>query len=120
MSDLTGSSKSALSLYALKNPMVKMRIGEDDTYLSRGLFSDENRVEIEDEIKRLKVSALEIAREIITEYHDQVVDFTENQLVKKEIMVRSEILEALSELNIEPGKYYDVMCQALKKLDYPV
>lgn len=120
MSDLTGSSKSALSLYALKNPMVKMRIGEDDTYLSRGLFSDENRVEIEDEIKRIKDSALEIAREIITEYHDQVVDFTENQLVKKEIMVRSEILEALSELNIEPGKYYDVMCQALKKLDYPV
>jgi SpoVK/Ycf46/Vps4 family AAA+-type ATPase len=120
MSDLTGSSKSALSLYALKNPMVKMRIGEDDTYLSRGLFSDENRVEIEEEIKRIKNSALEIAREIITEYHDQVVDFTENHLVKKEIMVRSEILEAFDELNIEPGKYYDAMCQALKKLDYPV
>ncbi len=120
MSDLTGSSKSALSLYALKNPMVKMRIGEDDTYLSRGLFSDENRVEIEEEIKRIKNSALEISREIITEYHDQVVDFTENHLVKKEIMVRSEILEAFDELNIKPGKYYDAMCQALKKLDYPV
>ena len=120
MSDLTGSSKSALSLYALKNPMVKMSIGEDDTYLSRGLFSDENRVEIEEEIRRIKDSALEIAREIITEYHNQVVDFTENHLVKKEIMVRSEILETLDELNIKPGKYYDAMCQALKKLDYPV
>ena len=77
-------------------------------------------MEIEEEIKRIKNSALEISREIITEYHDQVVDFTENHLVKKEIMVRSEILEAFDELNIKPGKYYDAMCQALKKLDYPV
>jgi len=120
MSDLTGSSKSALSLYALKNPMVKMRIGEDDTYLSRGLFSDGNRVEIEEEIKRIKDSALEIAREIIREYHDQVVEFTEKHLVKKEIMVRSDILDVFSELGVEPGKYYDAMCDALKKLGYPV
>jgi SpoVK/Ycf46/Vps4 family AAA+-type ATPase len=120
MSDLTGSSKSALSLYALKNPMIKMRIGEDDTYLSRGLFSDGNRVEIEEEIKKIKDSALEIAREIVTEYHEQVVEFTEEHLVKKEIMVRSEILDAFNDLNVEPGKYYDAMCDALKKLGYPV
>jgi len=120
MSDLTGSTESALSLYALKNPMVKMMVGRDDTYLSLGLFSDENRVEIEEEIKKIKDSALEIARKIITDYHDEVVEFAEKHLVKKEIMVRSEILQVFNELNVEPGKYYDAMCQALSKLDYPV
>ena len=35
-------------------------------------------------------------------------------------MVRSEILDVLSELGVEPGKYYDAMCEALRKLDYPV
>jgi ATP-dependent Zn protease len=120
MGDLTGSSKSALSLYALKNPLVKMSMGEDETYLSKGLFSDENRVEIEGEVKRIKDAALEIAREIITEYHDQVVEFTEEHLVKKEIMVRSEILEVFNDLGVEPGKYYDAMCDALSKLGYPV
>jgi len=99
---------------------VKMNMGEEDTYLSKGLFSDENRVEIEEEIKKIKDSALEIAREIITEYHDEVVEFTEQHLVKKEIMVRSEILDVFNELNVEPGKYYNRMCDALKKLDYPV
>ncbi len=120
MGDLTGSSKSALSLYALKNPLVKMSMGEDETYLSKGLFSDENRVEIEEEVKKIKDAALEIAREIITEYHDQVVEFTEKHLVTKEIMVRSEILDVLKELGVEQGKYYDVMCEALRKLEYPV
>lgn len=117
---MTGSTESALSLYALKNPMVKMMVGRDDTYLSLGLFSDENRVEIEEEIKKIKDSALEIARKIVTDYHDEVVEFAEKHLVKKEIMVRSEILEVFNELNVEPGKYYDAMCQALRKLDYPV
>ncbi len=120
MGDLTSSSQSALSLYALKNPMVKMKMGEEDTYLSKGLFSDENRVEIENEIKMIKNSALEIARKIITEYRDEIIEFTENRLVKKEIMVRSEILDVFNELKVEPGKYYGEMCEALKKLGYPV
>ena len=77
-------------------------------------------MEIEEEIKKIKDSALEIAREVITEYHDEVVEFTEQHLVKKEIMVRSEILDVFNELNVEPGKYYKRMCDALKKLDYPV
>ena len=72
------------------------------------------------EIKKIKDSALEIARKIITEYHDEVVEFTEQHLVKKEIMVRSEILGIFNELNVEPGKYYNRMCDALKKLDYPL
>ena len=49
-----------------------------------------------------------------------MVEFTEEHLVKKEIMVRSEILDAFNDLNVEPGKYYDAMCDALEKLGYPV
>lgn len=120
MGDLTSSSQSALSLYALKNPMVKMKMGDEDTYLSKGLFSDENRVEIEHAIKEIKNAALEIARKIITNYRDEVIEITENHLVEKEIMVRSEIIDVFNELNIESGKYYDDMCEALKKLGYPV
>lgn len=120
MGDLTSSSQSALSLYALKNPMVKMTMGEEDTYLSKGLFSDGNRVEIETEISRIKDSALEIAKKIIEEYREEVVILTEDYLVKKEIMVRSEILDAFKELNIEPGRFYGEMCAALNQLGYPV
>lgn len=119
MGDLTSSSQSALSLYALKNPMVKMKIGDEDTYLSRGLFSDGNRVEIEEEIKKIKDSALEIARKIIIEYREEVTVVAENHLLEKEIMVRSDILGVFNELNIEPGKYYGEMCDALKELGYP-
>jgi hypothetical protein len=95
-------------------------MSDDDTYLSKGLFSDENRVEIEKEIKKIKDSALDIARKIITKYENEIVEFTENHLVKKEIMVRSEILDVFNSLNVEPGVFYDEMCIALKKLDYPV
>ena len=34
--------------------------------------------------------------------------------------MRSEILDVLKELGVEQGKYYDVMCEALRKLEYPV
>jgi SpoVK/Ycf46/Vps4 family AAA+-type ATPase len=120
MSDLTSSSKAALELYALKNPLVKMNLGSDDTYLSLGLFSEENRMEIEREIQKLKDSALKIARNIIKRYTSEISTFAEEHLPQKEIMVRSEILEVLSELEIEPGQYYNQMCDTLKELEYPV
>ena len=92
MSDLTSSSKSALDLYALKNPLVKMNLGSDDTYLSLGLFSDENRMEIEEEIQKIKDAALKIAQDIIRNYPTEITAFAEEHLPNNEIMVSSEIL----------------------------
>ena len=120
MSDLTRSSKSALELYALKNPLVKMTLGSEETYLSLGLFSEENRVEIEEEIQKIKDAALATARDIINNYRDEITRFAEEHLVKREIMVRSEILQALTELGVEPGQHHQQMCDTLKKLEYPV
>jgi SpoVK/Ycf46/Vps4 family AAA+-type ATPase len=122
MSDLTSSSKSALDLYALKNPLIKMKLrtAPEDTYLSLGLFSEENKMEIEEEIQKIKEAALTIAQNIIRDYRDEITTFAEVHLLKKEIMVRSEILQVLRELGIEPGQYYEQMCNTLKKLEYPV
>jgi ATP-dependent Zn protease len=120
MGDLTRSSKSALDLYALKNPLVKMSLGSDDTYLSLGLFSDENRMEIEGEIEKIKDAALAIARDIVGNYRDEITTFAEEHLLKREIMVRSEILQVFGDLGVEPGHYYERMCDALSELGYPV
>ncbi|MBC8223235.1 AAA family ATPase [Candidatus Bathyarchaeota archaeon] len=120
MGDLTLSSKSALELYALKNPLVKMTLGSDDTYLSLGLFSEENRMEIEGEIQKIKDAALTIARNIIRNYRDEITTFAEAHLLEREIMVRSEILQVLGELGVEPGHYHEQMCDRLKELEYPV
>ena len=120
MSDLTRATRAALNLYALKNPMVHMNVGREDTYLSLGLFSEENRVEIEAEIDRIKDAALEIAQEIVREYQEQISIFTRDHLIGNEIMVRSEILDVLKEMGVEPGKYYGRMCESLRGLGYPV
>jgi len=120
MSDLTSASRSALSLYALKNPMVMMSIGREDTYLSKGLFSDENRKEIEDEISAIKNRALEIAQDIVRRYKSEIITFTKEHLIKQEIMVRSEIMDTLKDLGVEQGTYYDKLCKSLENLGYPV
>ena len=120
MSDLTRATRTALNLYALKNPMVQMNVGREDTYLSLGLFSDENRVEIEAEIEKIKDAALKIAQEIIRYYKDEISTFTEDHLIKKEIMVRSEIIDVLKEMGVKRGKYYEQMCESLGELGYPV
>ena len=120
MSDLTSASRSALSLYALKNPMVMMSIGREDTYLSKGLFSDENRKEIEDEISVIKNRALEIAQDIVRRYKNEIITFTKEHLIKQEIMVRSEIMDTLKDMGVEQGTYYDKLCKSLENLGYPV
>ena len=122
MGDLTSSSKSALDLYALKNPLIKMKLrtAHEDTYLSLGLFSEENRMEIEEEIQKIKEAALSIAQNIIRNYRDEITIFVEDYLLKREIMVRSEILRVLRELGIAPGQHYEQMCDALKKLEYQI
>jgi SpoVK/Ycf46/Vps4 family AAA+-type ATPase len=120
MADLTRSSKSALELYALKNPLVKMTLGSEETYLSLGLFSEENRMETEGEIQKIKDAALGIAGDIIRNYRDEITTFAEGHLLEREIMVRSEILQVLKELGVEPGYYYEQMCDTLRELEYSV
>ena len=120
MSDLTRATRTALNLYALKNPMVQMSVGREDTYLSLGLFSEENRVEIEEELGRIKEAALKIAREIVTAHGEEISAFTSDHLIVNEIMVRSEILDALRELGVEQGAYHGRMCESLAELGYPV
>ncbi len=95
-------------------------LGSEETYLSLGLFSDANRMETEGEIQKIKDAALGIARDIIRDYKDQITVFAEEHLIKQEIMVRSEILQTLTGLGVEPGKYHQQMCDTLKELDYPV
>jgi predicted translin family RNA/ssDNA-binding protein len=97
-----------------------MTLGSDDTYLSLGLFSEENRMEIEGEIQKIKDAALTIARDIIRDYGDEITTFAEEHLLNREIMVRSEILQVLGELGVEPGCYYERMCDTLGELGYPV
>jgi ATP-dependent Zn protease len=120
MSDLARATRTALNLYALKNPLVQMSVGREDTYLSLGLFSEENRVEIEAEIDKIKNAALKIAQEIIRDYEGEISTFTNDHLIKNEIMVRSEIIDVLKEMGVEPGRYYGKMCESLGKLGYPV
>lgn len=119
MNDLTSATRSALDLYAVKNPMVNLTVGEG-TYLSEGLFSEENREEIEGEIEKIKGAALEVAKDIVRNYRNEILAFTRDHLVKNEIMVRSEIIDALKEMSVEQGQYYEKMCDSLNEIGYPV
>ena len=53
-------------------------------------------------------------------YRDEITTFAEEHLLKREIMVRSEILQVLRELGVEPGQHYEQLCDTLRELEYPV
>lgn len=120
MNDLTSATRSALDLYAIKNPLVNLTIGSEGTYLTEGLFSDENRREIELELEKIKDAALDVAKDIVSHYRNEIISFTRDHLVKKEIMVRSEIINTLREMGVKPGQYFGQMCDSLDKIGYPV
>ena len=113
MNDLTRATRSALDLYAVKNPMVNLPVGEG-TYLSKGLFSEDNREEIEGETEKIKGAALEVAKDIVRNYKNEILAFTRDHLVKNEVMMRSEIIDVLKEMGVEPGRYYQKMCNSLR------
>jgi hypothetical protein len=119
MNDLTSATRVALELYSVKNPMVKLSVGKG-TYLSEGLFSEDNREEIEGEIEKIKGAALEVAKDIVRNYKDEIFAFTRDHLVKNEIMVRNEIMDVLKEMGVEPGCHYQKMCDSLNEIGYPV
>jgi ATP-dependent Zn protease len=120
MNDLTNATSSALDLLALKNPMIKMAIGREGTYLSRGLFSEDNRKEIEGEVEKIKNEALKIAQDIIKNYRNEISAFIKEHLLNNEIMVRTDIIDILHKMGVQPGQYYEVMCKTLDRLSYLV
>ena len=119
MNDLTSATRCALDLYTVKNPLVKLTVG-NGTYLSKGLFSEDNREEIEGEIKKIKGAALEVAKDIVRNHKNEILAFTRDHLVKNEIMVRNEIRDVLKEMGVEPGRHYQKLCDSLKEISYPV
>lgn len=114
LNDLVNAADSALELYALKNPMIKLHIGWRETYLSKGLPSNESKKELEDEIVRIKNRALGIANDIVKNYKDEIKTFVEDHLIHKETMVRREIITTLEDMGVESGKSYESICEALK------
>jgi len=120
LNDLFSAVRSALDLYALKNPTIKMRVGWRGTYLTRGLPSEEYKKEVEEEIENIKNKALALAKNIIKHYKNELETFVEEHLIHKETMVRREIITVLKELGVESGKFYRPMCEALNDLGYLV
>jgi len=118
--DLTSAARSALSLYTLKNPLAKMDVGREGTYLSKGLFSEETRKEVEGEIEKIKNKALDLASDIIRNYKSEIVTFVEDYLISNEIMVRSEIINTLKDMGVKQGEYFKPMCKALDEMGFPV
>ena len=114
LNDLVSAADTALELYALKNPIIKMRIGWRETYLSKGLQSDESRKDVEEEISRIKDTALTIAKSLVKEYKDTIKTFVEEHLIHNETMVRQEIIKTLKDMGVESGKSYEAVCDVLR------
>ena len=118
--DLFNAARTALDLYALKNPTIKMRVGWRGTYLTRGLPSEESKKEVEKEIENIKNKALAIAKDIVTHHKNEIETFVEDHLIHNETMIRKEIITILKELGVESGKFYRPMSEALNDLGYLV
>ncbi len=120
LNDLVNAARSALDLYVLKKPKLRMRVRRGDTYFSRGLSSEESKEEIEGEIEKIKDKALALAKDIVRAYKNEIETFVEKHLFHNETMIRREIIATLKDLGVEPGTFYKPMCEALNALDYLV
>jgi len=63
---------------------------------------------------------LDLVKEIVRNYQSEILAFTNEHLVKNEIMVRSEIISTLKDMRVQPGQYYELLCESLEALGYPV
>jgi ATP-dependent Zn protease len=115
-----GAAKAAFNIYALKDPIAKMAVGMDGTYLTKGLYSDKGRKQVEEEIEKIKNKALSLALDIIRNHNIEIKKFVENHLVDNQTLVRSEIIDILNGMGIEQGSYYKSMCKALIELGFLV
>jgi hypothetical protein len=118
LNDLVNASRSALDLYVLKNPKLRMRVRRGDTYFSRGLSSEESKEEIEGEIEKIKDKALALAKDIVREYKNEIESFVEKHLFHNETMIRREVIATLKDMGVEPGTFYKPMCEAINDLGY--
>lgn len=119
MRDLTGAARSALNMYALRDPLAKMALGRDETYLTKGLYSEKGRKEVEAEIEKIKNKALSLASEIVRDHKKEIKTFVEEHLITSQTMVRSEIIDTLKGMKVESGSYHKEMCKALTELGFP-
>jgi SpoVK/Ycf46/Vps4 family AAA+-type ATPase len=117
-SDLFSAARSALELYALKNPTIKMRVGWRGTYLTRGLPSEEGKRDVEEEVERITQSALHLATAMVTRYQSEMEAFVEDHLIQNETMIRRAIIATLTDLGVESGAFYSPMSDALNDLGY--
>ena len=120
LNDLVNAARSAINLYELKNPLIRMRVGRRETYLTKGLPSEKSKKEVEGEIESIKNRALTLAKEIVREYKNEIETFVEDHLIHNETMIRREINNTLKELGVESGKFYKPMCEVLKDCGYLV
>jgi hypothetical protein len=118
MSDLVNAAQAALDLYVLKNPKLRLRMRHGGTYFSRGLSSEESKEEIEGELETIKDTALTLANDIVRAYKTEIETFVEQHLFHQETMIRREILTTLQDLGVEPGAFYEPMCDAIQDLGY--
>jgi len=118
LSDLVNAAQSALDLYVLKNPKLRMRMRRGGTYFSRGLSSEGSKEEIEGELEKIKDKALALANDIVRAYKTEIETFVEKHLFHNETMIRREIVATLQDLGVEPGTFYRPMCEAIKDLGY--
>ncbi|MCK4953240.1 ATP-binding protein [Candidatus Bathyarchaeota archaeon] len=118
--DLVTAKRSALDLYGLKNPTIRIPVGREETYLTKGLLSEKSKIEVEKEIEEIKNEALGLATEMIRNYKDVISAFVEDHLINKETMVRSEIITTINGMDVKHGSYYEPMCQVLEKLGFLV
>jgi SpoVK/Ycf46/Vps4 family AAA+-type ATPase len=120
LEDLVRAAEASLNLYALKNPLTKLRVGLRETYLTKGVFTQVKREEIENEIEKIKGEATNLAKEMVRENKSFIQEFVERELVPQEVMVRGEIISTLEKHDLGAGSWYERMCTTLSKLGYVV
>jgi len=118
LNDLVSAKRSTLDLYGLKNPTIRIPIGREETYLTKGLLSEKSKTEVEEEIEEIKKDALSLATEMIQNHKDVICTFVEDHLIRNETMVRSEIIATIKGMDVKHGSYYEPMCKALEKLGF--
>jgi predicted phosphohydrolase len=119
--DLEEAASFALNLYAFKNPIVgagvRAMLGER-SYLEQGLLSEEGRRKLEREVGRIKKTALNFARDVVEKYEDVIRTFVRDHLIRRETMVRMEIMDVLEDMGVKAACMYKRMCNELKKMGY--
>lgn len=115
--DLESAVQSAINLYALDNPIVKLNM-QDGNYLAEGIASQELRSDLEDSVGEIRSEALDLSSEMVREHDEEIGDFVENHLVPNDIAVRNDIFAYLERSGIEHGSYREEVQERVQGLGY--